>query len=175
MHDWQSYAVKHGIKLNNTGPCQFCGAAVSGGVAECHKNVHHLSTVLDFGEPANHFNRFLSVDALALQHYELHGPWNNYVHYSRLVLIFEKQVQWNYSLTPILSNIVNDFKRHHEQSATAPAIGLRGAMTTMDLLNAQTTEACRATVKDWAHSVYEAFFGYRSAVDNIVSDFIHRR
>ncbi len=36
--------------------------------------------------------RFLSVDAMALQHCELHGPWNNHIHLARLFLIFEKNV-----------------------------------------------------------------------------------
>jgi len=41
MHDWQSYAAKHGIALQDTGSCQFCRAPVSGGVAECHQNASY--------------------------------------------------------------------------------------------------------------------------------------
>lgn len=80
MHDWQSYAAKHGIALQETGPCQFCGAPVSDGVAECHQNVHHIAELLDYNDPATYMTRFYAVDAIALQHYELHGPWNNYIH-----------------------------------------------------------------------------------------------
>jgi hypothetical protein len=175
MHDWQSYAAKHGIALQDTGPCQFCGARVSGGVAECHQNAHHITDLLDYNDPTNYLTRFLSVDALALQHYELHGSWNNYIHFARLVLLFEKNFEWNYTLTPLLSNVVNDYKRNREQFLSPPPAGQRGKLTTVDILATKAPEECKAIVKAWAHGVYKAFYSYREEVEPIVSQFLAKR
>jgi hypothetical protein len=100
MQDWIDYAKKSGIELLNTGRCQFCNADVSGGVFECQNNLSHLATILDFNNPDHFQSRFLSVDAMALQHCELHGPWNNHIHLTRLWLIFEKGIQWDYTKSP---------------------------------------------------------------------------
>ena len=175
MHDWQSYAAKHGIVLRDTGPCQFCGAPGSNGVAECHQNVHHIAELLDYNDPANYMTRFYAVDAIALQHFELHGPWNNYIHFARLALIFEKNVEWNYTLTPLLSNVVNDYKRNREQSLSPPLAGLRGKLTSVDILAAKTPDQCKVIVKNWGRSVYEAFYSYREEVEPIVSKFLAQR
>lgn len=171
MRDWFAYALKNGIELRNSGFCQFCAAPVTGGVLECHDNTNYIAGLLDYNDPANYITRFLSVDAMALQHYELHGQWNNYIHYARLVLIFEKKVDWNYQLTPVLSNVVNDFKRHHKP-ILAPPQGQRGKMTTVDCMSAQSIDQCRELVEKWAYSVYTAFHSYRSEVEVIVSRFI---
>src|SRR5687767_12152545 len=109
MQDFINYAKKHGIELFNEGPCQFCGSDVGSGVFECYGNAHRLSEVLDFNNPGHYGTRFLSVDAMALQHCELHGPWNNHIHLTRLFLIFENNVTWDYSKTPQLSNIINQY------------------------------------------------------------------
>jgi hypothetical protein len=175
MQDWLSYAAKNGIELRDTGPCQFCGAPVSGGVVECHHNTSHLSAMLDYNDPANYRTRFLSVDAMALQHYELHGPWNNYIHFTSLVLIFEKKVQWNYRLTPLLSSVVNEYKRNQNELISPPLTGQRGKMTTVDLLRARTVEEYRDIVSDWAYNVYEAFNSYRLDVEVIISRFIAKK
>ncbi|PJJ79726.1 DUF5946 family protein [Mucilaginibacter auburnensis] len=175
MQNWQTYAEKHGIKLLDKGPCQFCGAPVLNGVAECHQNVHHIAEILDYNDPANYITRFLSVDAMALHHYEVHGPWNNYIHFARLVLIFENKVDWNYSLTPVLSDVVNDFKRTHKPITTPPTVGQRGSITTVDLLTANTPNPCQQIVKDWAYSVYKAFYNYKPAVEPIVAAFMLNR
>lgn len=174
MQDWLSYAIKNGIELQDSGACKFCGAAVTGGVVECHNNTNYIAALLNYNDPANYTTRFLSVDAMALQHYELQGPWNNYIHLARLALIFENKIDWNYKLTPILSIAVNDFKRYHI-SAITPLEGQRGKMTAVDLLSAQSNEECRELVKKWAFSVYEAFYGYHSEVENIVSRFLQKR
>jgi len=174
MRDWFAYAIKNGIELQDSGACQFCGAPVNGGVLECHSNTNYIAALLDYNDPLNYTTRFLGVDAMALQHYELHGPWNNYIHFARLVLIFEKAVDWNYKLTPLLSTVVNDYKRHHN-TILAPPKGQRGKLTTVDFMAAQSTEECRVLVKKWAYSVYEAFHRYRSEVEGIVSHFLEKR
>ncbi|MFT3747178.1 MAG: DUF5946 family protein [Agriterribacter sp.] len=175
MQNWQSYATKNGVELKDIGPCQFCGAPVSGGVFECYNNTNHIAEILDYNNTSNYTTRFLSVDAMALQHYELHGPWNNYIHFSRLVLIFEKEVQWNYMLTPLLSNAVNKYKRDRRTCLSPPCRSERGKITTADLLEVTTEEECREIVRKWAYSVYEAFYSYRLEVDAIVSGFLTKR
>src|SRR4028119_899021 len=115
MQDFVTYARKHGIEIFSGGPCQFCGADVKGGVSECHGNAHRLSELLNFNSPEHYETRFLSVDAMALQHCELHGPWNNHIHLTRLFLIFQNNVSWNYSRTPQLSNIINGYKKHKSE------------------------------------------------------------
>ncbi len=174
MQDWFSYAIKNGIELKDAGDCQFCGAPAKGGVLACHNNTNYIAELLDYNDPINYTSRFLSVDAMALQHYELHGPWNNYIHFARLVLIFEKKIDWNYMLTPLLSNVVNEFKRDKKKILALPA-KQRGRMTTVDLMSAQSKEACRELIRKWAHSVYEAFQVYRPEVEIIVSGFIEKR
>ena len=52
MQDLVDYARKNGITSKKKGHCQFCGAAVSGGVFECLDNAHHIGEVLDFNNPA---------------------------------------------------------------------------------------------------------------------------
>lgn len=175
MNDWQSYAAKHGIILQESGPCQLCGAPVSGGVAECHRNTNHIAELLDYNDPANYMTRFYAVDSIALQHYEVHGPWNNYIHFARLVLLFEKNVKWDYTLTPLLSKVVNDYKRDRDQFDTPPGIGQRGELTSLHILAAKTPGECKIVVKDWAHSVYKAFYIYRDEVEVIVSQFLSKR
>ncbi len=78
---------------------------------ECHNNTNRISEILDFNDPENYAARFLSVDAMALQHCELHGPWNNHIHIALLLLVFEKGIRWHYDLTPLLSNIVNEYEK----------------------------------------------------------------
>ena len=93
----------------------------------------------------------------------------------RLVLLFEKNVEWNYKLTPLLSNVVNDYKRNRAQFLSPPAAGQRGKLTSRDVLAAKTPQDCQAIVKAWAHSVYEAFYSYREEVEPIISQFLTKR
>lgn len=174
MQNWLSYAEKNGIPLQQEGACQFCGAPVTGGVMECHSNTNHIAALLDFNDAANYTTRFLSVDAMALQHCELHGPWNNHIHLTRLFLIFEKKIKWQYALTPLLSNIINEYKRDRKETLAAPPPKQRGAITTAGLLQAQTAEQCRQIVHDWAYSVYTAFDMHHTVAGNIASKFMER-
>jgi hypothetical protein len=86
-----------------------------------------------------------------------------------------KKVQWNYRLTPLLSSVVNEYKRNRNELLSPPLTGQRGKMTTVDLLRARTVEECRDTVSDWAYNVYEAFNSYRLDVEVIVSRFIAKK
>ena len=157
MQDFISYAKKHGIELSSEGPCQFCGAGIKGGVFECHENVHHLSQILDLNNPKHYETRFLSVDALALQHCELHGPWNNHIHLTRLYLIFENGIKWDYSKTPQLSIIINNYKRNKTESLASPPKQQRGKITTSDLVKTVSADDAIVKVREWAVDVFNAF------------------
>jgi len=174
MQDLTDYARKNGITLKKEGPCQFCGANVTHGVFECLKNVHHIEKVLNFNDPASHVTRFLSVDAMALQHCEIHGPWNNHIHLTRLYLILEKNVEWSYSKTPQLSNIINHYKKDKTEVLAPPPLTQRGKLTTSDLLKANTPEECIVLVKHWARDVYGSFKDHHTLVSSIGEIFIEK-
>lgn len=167
MQDPLDYARKNGIQLEDKGPCQFCGSMVSEGVFECLDNVHHIVKVVDFNNPIFHATRFLSVDALALQHCEIHGPWNNHIHLTRLFLIFEKNVRWDYSKTPQLSIVINQYKKNRREFLTPPPAKQRGKITTSDLLSSSSPEECVLIVKKWAVDVYNSFNAYHSLASSI--------
>jgi len=174
MQDFISYARKHGIDLLRERPCQFCGAEVKGGVFECHENAHRLSEVLDFTNPKHYETRFLSVDALALQHCELHGPWNNHIHLTRLFLIFENHITWNYSKTPQLSNIINKYKKNKSESLTPPPYQQRGKTTTSDLLMTVSADDAIVKVRQWAADVFYAFKEHHGLISSIAKMYMDR-
>ena len=174
MQDFITYARRHGIELFREGPCQFCGAAVTGGVFECHENVHHLSKVLNFNNPNHYETRFLSVDAMALQHCELHGPWNNHIHLTRLFLILENHIIWDYSKTPQLSNVINNYKKNKSESLTPPPLQQRGEITTSDLRKTISADEAIATVRQWAEDVFFAFKNHHVLVSTIAKLYLDK-
>jgi dihydroorotase len=174
MQDLIGYAIKNGITLQKEGHCQFCGSGVVGGVFECHDNVHHLAEILDFSNPLYYLTRFLSVDAMALQHCEIHGKWNNHVHLTRLFLILEKNLDWDYAKTPLLSNVVNEYKKDKKEFLTPPPAKQRGKLTTSDLLLAVTPNDCVSTVRQWAKDVYVSFASHHALIVSIADVFIDR-
>ncbi|KAA5539663.1 DUF5946 family protein [Adhaeribacter rhizoryzae] len=174
MQDLIDYAKKKGITLQHEGPCQFCGSHVSQGIWECLDNVHHIAEILDFTNPKYYVTRFLSVDAMALQHCEIHGPWNNHIHLTRLYLIFEKNVAWNYSKTPLLSNIINHYKKNKKEFLTPPPLTKRGSLTTSDLLIASTPDECMKIVREWAKEVYLSFKPHHTLAASIANNYIKK-
>ena len=174
MQDLFDYARKSGIELKNVGRCQFCNSNVSHGVFECHDNLNCLTKILDFNNSIYYEARFLSVDAMALQHCELHGPWNNHIHLTRLCLIFEKRIEWNYSKTPLLSNIINAYKKDKREFLTPPQWGKRGKLTSLDLLKASTPEECINLVKEWAHEVYHSFSNHHTLVSILANNYLNK-
>jgi hypothetical protein len=174
MQDLVDYARKNGIVLHKEGPCQFCGSNVSQGVFQCLNNVQHLAEVLDYNNPEHYLTRFLSVDALALQHCEIHGPWNNHIHLTRLFLILEKKVKWDYSKTPQLSNIINHYRKNRTEFLTPPPLTQRGKLTTSNLLTATTPHECMDIVKQWAINVYDSFNNHHALVSSIANIFISK-
>ena len=112
------------------------------------------------------------VDAMALQHCELHGPWNNHIHLTRLFLIFEKNISWDYSKTPKLSNVINNYKKNKSESLAPPPLQHRGKITTSDLLKTISTDEAVAGVKKWAKEVFHAFRHHHVLVSNIAKMYI---
>ena len=157
MQSYREQARKNGITLIDTGPCQFCGAAVTGGVEACLQ-------LASAGEPGDHAaswqsgTLFLAVDAHALQHAEIHGPWNNAIHLLRQHLMLEREIAWQYEKTPLLSAFLKDYRqRPTAKIPTSPPPGQRGALTTADVTRATTPDEHRALVHQWAEAVYAAF------------------
>ena len=172
MQDLVNYAVKNGIILQEIGDCQFCGCQALRGVFECHENTYRIAELLDFNDSVNYQTRFLSVDAMALQHSEIHGPWNNHIHLARLYLIFEKGILWDYSKTPLLSNVINQYKRNRKEFLMPPPLKERGKLTTEDLLQVTTAIECVDLVRNWAFEVYKAFEIHHAVVANISTNFL---
>ncbi len=160
MQNFREQARKNGVTLIDTGPCQFCGAAVTGGVEAC-------LLLASAGETGDHAalqqsgTLFLAVDAHALQHAEIHGPWNNALHLLRQHLMLERQIAWRYEKTPVLSDFLKDYRqRPTAEIPASPPPGQRGALTTADVARAATPDEHRALVRLWAEAVYAAFVLY---------------
>ncbi|WP_069872288.1 DUF5946 family protein [Fusibacter sp. 3D3] len=84
---------------------------------------------------------FLCVDAHALQHAEIHGRWNNHFHLTRLNLILNENIKWNYKLSPLLSEVVDSYKASRlEERIIPPEIGKNGNSTVLDVCNTSDGE-----------------------------------
>jgi hypothetical protein len=111
---------------------------------------------------------------MALQHCEIHGLWNNHIHLTRLFLIFEKNIKWDYSKTPQLSNIINHYKKNKTEFLSPPPPAQRGKLTTSDLLTCSTPDDCMAIVRLWANDVFNAFGHHRKLVSSIAEVFVNK-
>ncbi len=172
MKTYIDFAQNNGIELQNTGPCQFCGASTTRGVHECVEIFSLGFQEVDFSLPENHYYRFLIVDAHTLQHPELHGRWNNHFHLTRLHLILYHQVKWSYQLSPQLSDHLNRYKaKHPDEYLTPPPLFHRGKTTSVDVKNADATMV-KDEMINWAKSVYEAWQEHHSTVDKIALEFL---
>src|SRR5690606_26241095 len=99
--------------------------------------------LLDFNNSEYHLSRFLSVDAHALQHPEIHGRWSNHFHLTRLNLILDKKQHWDYKKSPRLSDYLNKYKLGRPNEVLAVPQPLeRGTVTSKDLMTATTTNEC---------------------------------
>lgn len=175
MQDFIDQATKNGITLLDNGRCQFCGADYSRGVFECMENYNHHSALLDFSNSEYHSARFLSVDAHALQHPEIHGRWSNHFHLTRLNLILEKKVIWDYKKSPLLSDYLNGYKLiRPDELLVSPKTSERGRITSKDLAEAKTAEECVRLVNRWASEVYSAWHSGHSVVSQIGEVFLSK-
>lgn len=177
MQDYIELANRNGVKLIDTGKCQFCGAHTQRGIHECLEIFNLGFQEIDFTNIENHIYRFLIVDAHTLQHPEIHGRWNNHFHLSRLHLIFKYGIKWTYDLSPKLSDYLNKYKVHKKDEYLSPPDVLkRGSITTTDIKEKSANESdCKDLIIKWAMEVYEKWSVHHNIVDNIAKGFLNRK
>lgn len=175
MQDFIDQAMKNGVILFDKDDCQFCGAKFQKGIFECMDNYNNGLELIDFNNSDKHIYRFLSVDAHALQHPEIHGRWSNHFHLTRLHLILEKQQDWNYKKSPLLSNYLNECKSSRPNEFLVPPAPLdRGAITTKDFTRVTTEEKCMELTKKWAEEVYTVWKESHLIVSQIADGFLRK-
>lgn len=158
MQDFIDQANKNCVKLLDKGKCQFCGADFQHGIFDCMHHYNNGLELIDFNLAANNTYRFLSVDAHALQHPEIHGRWSNHFHLTRLNLMLEKKTNWDYQTSPLLSNYLNAYKTSRpNEFLISPKPLERGTITTKDFTKVTTAEASMDLIKKWAAEVYLAW------------------
>lgn len=173
MQDFICQANKNGVTLLNNGKCQFCGANYQRGIFDCMTNYNNGLELLNFNNTEHHISRFLSVDAHALQHPEIHGRWSNHFHLTRLNLIFDKKQDWDYKKSPLLSNYLNEYKLNRLNEFLIPPKPIeRGNITAKDLTNATTANECIELIRKWATEVYHTWRSNHSLVSKIADGFI---
>jgi len=166
------YAEKNGLSLFDTGDCQLCGSQAKRGIFECHENFCLLSEKLDFSDPVNHLSRFLCVDAMALQHPEVHGPGSNHLHLTRLYLILVDNNLWTYKKTPQLSDTFNAIKAAGYDPLIPPAVKNRGELTSYDVASVNEPREIIHHIRSWAETVFHAYQAHHPAVAKIAAEFL---
>jgi predicted transcriptional regulator YdeE len=173
MQDFTDQAAKNGVVLLDKGICQFCGADYQRGVFECMENYNNALECFDFNDSRNHLFRFLSVDAHALQHPEIHGRWSNHFHLTRLHLILNKKQTWDYNKSPLLSDYLNRYKSNKQNEfLKAPESLNRGKITAKDLNKVTTAEECAQLIIKWAEEVYHSWSSSHGTVSQIADVFL---
>ena len=175
MQDFIDQAAKNGVSLFDTGKCQFCGANYENGVFDCMINYNNGLQLLDFNNSEHHTSRFLSVDAHALQHPEIHGRWSNHFHLTRLNLILDKKQKWDYKKSPRLSGYLNEYKSNRPNEFLVPPKPLkRGSITAKDITMATTVDECVELIRKWADEVYQTWNSNHSLVSQIADGYLDR-
>ena len=164
MQSIERQAQKKGVKLIHRGRCQFCGSDTQNGVLECFEIFNRLASAF---EDDNGPSTFIYADAHCLQHSEVHGTWNNHFHLARQYLILDKSVEWNYSKTPFLSKIMDEYKRSHPE-AVIPALPVleRGRFTVTDLAGLEGEELA-SSLRKWALGVYWSYERYHPMAEAV--------
>lgn len=175
MQNYIDIAAKNGVTLINHGKCQFCDADATRGIHECVEIFSLGFQMIDYSKPENNIYRFLSVDAHTLQHPEIHGRWNNHFHLTRQHLIFTYHVDWNYKLSPKLSEHLNEYKAIRvDEYLHPPDVRYRGKITTTDVLKQSKTEAeCQKMIIRWGWEVYQSWKKHHDVVDIIAKGFMN--
>jgi hypothetical protein len=175
MQDFIDQARKNGVTLFDKGKCQFCGADYQKGIFDCMDNYNNGLDLLDFNNQEYHISRFLSVDAHALQHSEIHGRWSNHFHLTRLNLIFDKNIKWDYKISPILSDYLNEYKLNKpNEILDLPKPLARGNITAKDLLKLTKADDAVELIRKWADQVYYAWDSNHSLVSQIAVGFLNK-
>ena len=136
-------------------------------------NYNHGLQFLDFVNPEHQISRFLSVDAHALQHPEIHGRWSNHFHLTRLNIILDKNQTWDYKKSPMLSDYLNAYKLNRpNEFLSIPKPLERGKITAKELIKATSADECVALIKNWADEVYHSWSSSYSIVSQIADGFL---
>ncbi|HVB33837.1 MAG TPA: DUF5946 family protein [Patescibacteria group bacterium] len=154
MQDFRRLAAKNGAAIQDSGPCQFCGAPVEGGAEACLRLLDELSERTR-AEKSYAQAHLFSVDAHALQHPELHGRLNNPVHLLSLCLMLERGSS---AAAGSRKPAVEKFLALGRQwpPLEAPPAGYRGILTAKSVLEASAAE--RALVaREWAEEVWQVW------------------
>jgi hypothetical protein len=172
MQDFIDQAIKNGVTLVDHGKCQCCGADYRKGIFECMENYNSGLYLPDFNNSEHRLSRFLSVDAHALQHPEIHGRWSNHFHLTRLNLILYRKQTWDYKKSPLLSDYLNKYKSDKpDEFLIIPKPRERGSITAKDLAGTSTSEEYVALIRKWAEEVYCAWRLNHSLVSQIADGF----
>jgi len=176
MKNWIEQANKNKLKISNSGNCQLCGAKLKKGIFECVDLSNEIAIRINHEEAVNQMTLFLCVDAHALQHAEIHGRWNNHFHLSRLNLILNKNIKWNYKLSVILSEVINSYKKTHSfEIINSPIFGYRGSLTVVDVFNATNDQEYIKLIYKWANDVYLSFSHEEHIkVEKVSEIFLHK-
>jgi hypothetical protein len=173
MQDFIDQARKNSVTLLDKGRCQFCGAEYSRGIFECMEHYNNGLQLLDFNNSDQLISRFLSVDAHALQHPEIHGRWSNHFHLTRMNLILDRMQTWDYKKSPLLSDYLNAYKLNNPNEFLAiPNPYERGKIAANDLIKATTANECIELIKQWAEEVYQSWRSSHSIVSKISDSFL---
>ena len=158
MQDWRDHAKKNNIDIIEHGKCQLCGAPLQFGISQCVDISSTITHKINHNDGIKFMTIFLCVDAHALQHSEIHGRWNIHFHLSRLNLILNDNIHWNYKLSPILSEVVDEYKKtHREERILPPQVEKRGAVTVIDVEKTLDDKEYIQLVNKWAKEVYDSF------------------
>lgn len=158
MKDWTEYAFKNNLVVQKLGKCQLCSSNTNHGVSECLEMAARVTNQIEHPLGILHGTIFLSVDAHALQHSEVHGRWNNHFHLSRLNLILRGKISWNYKMSPILSSVLDSYKMDKESEFIhPPEIGQRGRWTVTDIAQTTTDADYIKSVWKWASDVFDSY------------------
>jgi hypothetical protein len=166
MQHWKDQAKKNGLTIVKEGSCQLCGAKLLYGIEECINVAANVGNKLDHAQAVKHMTLFLTVDAHALQHSEIHGRWNNHFHLTRLHLILYEHIQWTYTFSTLLSSVLDEYKISHLDETILTPID-RGEITVADIDDTDDTNAYIKEVYDWARDVYRSYSHGHDVVINI--------
>jgi len=173
MQDFIDQTDKNGVKLLDEGCCQFCGADYQKGIFDCMDNYNHGLQLLNFNDSEHLLPRFLSVDAHALQHPEIHGRWSSHFHLTRLHLILVHKQTWDYKKSPRLSDFLNEYKLNRSNEFLAVPKQLdRGKTTAKDLIKTTTANECVELIQKWADEVYLSWSSNHSIASQIADGFL---
>jgi len=160
MKHWTEQANRNNLRIIDHGRCQLCGADTNGGLRECIEKAAFVTHLHEHELGIEAMTIFLSTDAHALSHGEIHGRWNNHFHLTRLYLILVKKIKWNYNLSPKLSQAVNQYKSGHlDEIISNPPSLERGLTTVTDVEKVSMTDYDQA-IQIWAYDVFMAFQAY---------------